>query len=250
MKTIYQNTEHKAATAQLTQLTEAHAAALAEEASLMAQLADLPASKPSALDLAKSMLKNGTPAPRLDHGGLNSRLTTCRESLALLAAAIAEQRGIIAGLIQAQSAIVNSGRKASHIEAAQAIKTALAGLRAALEAEQGLRAEIAAGGYQCSLEPLARPELNFDDAQATISRFARDVDHFLMVAELTASKSVNVRLLTASGDNLPGDVVALPGHAAAALVRIGHAELTRDKPSRTPRPVRESIGQTMANALS
>lgn len=250
MKTIFQNADHLAATEQLTQLMQAHAAAVFEENALLAQLADLPASKPSALDLAKSMLKNGTPAPRLDHGGLNSRLTTCRESLALLAAAIAEQRGIIAGLIQAQSAIVNSERKASHIEAAQAIKTALAGLRAALEAEQNLRAEIAAAGYQCSLEPMARPALDFSDTQATISQFARDVDHYLMVAELTASKSVNVRMLTASGDNLPGDVVALPGHAAAALVRNGRAEPTRDKPSRAPRPVRESYGQTMANALS
>ena len=250
MKTIYQNADHLAATAQLAELMQAHATALAEEASLMAQLADLPASKPSALDLAKSMLKNGTPAPRLDHGGLNSRLTTCRESLALLAAAIAEQRGIIAGLIQAQSAIVNSERKASHIEAAQAIKTALAGLRAALEAEQGLRAEIAAGGYQCSLEPLARPALDFSDTQATISQFARDVDHFLMVAELTASKALNVRMLCGKDDSLPGDVLTLTGHEAAALVRNGRAEPTRDKPSRTPRPVRESIGQTMATALS
>jgi len=37
---------------------------------------------------------------------------------------------------------------------------------------------------------------------------------------------------------------------AAALVRVGHAEQTRDKPSRVTRPVRESYGVTMESAFS
>jgi len=250
MKTIYQNADHMAATEQLTQLMEAHAAALFEEAALLAQLNEQPHVKPSALDRAKAMLTGGTPAPRQDHAGLLNRLTASRESLALLVQAITEQRDIMAGLVQAQSAVINADRKANHIKAAQGINTALAGLRAALEAEQGLRAEIAAGGYQCSLEPLAHPELNFDDSQATIARFARDVDGYLSAHDLSASKSVNVRLLYGKGDRLPGDVVTMTGPEAAALLRIGHAELTRDKPSRVTRPVRESYGVTMANALS
>jgi len=250
MKTIFQNADHKAATEQLTQLMEAHAAAMFGESALLAQLNDQPHVKPSALDRAKAMLGGGTPAPRQDHAGMLARLAACRESLALLTLAIAEQRDIMAGLIQAQSAVINADRKADHIKAAQGIKTALAGLRAALEAEYRLRAEIGAGGYQCTLEPLANPELNFGDAQATVSRFGRDVDSFLMVHEIGAAKSVNVRLLCAKGDNLPGDVLAVPGHEAAALIRIRHAEVTRDKPSRVTRPVRESYGVTMANALS
>ena len=161
MKSIYQNADHMAATEQLTQLMEGHAAAMFEETALLAQLNDQPDSKPSALDRAIAMMKGGTPAPRQDHDGLRVRLAACRESLALLVLAIGEQRGIMAALVSAQSAVINADRKASHIKAAQGIKTALDGLRDAMQAEHGLRAEIEAGGYQCSLEPLARPELTF-----------------------------------------------------------------------------------------
>lgn len=250
MKTIFQNAAHIAATEQLTQLCEGHAAALVEESQLLAQLSDQPDSKPSALDRAKAMLTGGTPAPRQDRDGLSSRLATCRETLALLAQAITEQRGIMAGLVQAQSAVINAERKADHTKAAQGIRTALAGLRDAMQAEQSLRAEIEAAGYRCSLEPLTRPDLSFDDSQATISRFARDVDAFLMVNELAAVKSVNVRLLWGTGGDMPGDVLALTGAEAAALVKAGHAEQTRDKPSRVTRPVRESYGMTIAAAFS
>lgn len=246
MKTIFEHADYQAATEQLTQLSEAHAAALFEESALLAQLNDKPEDKPSALDRARAMLTGGTPAPRQDRDGLGFRLTECRERLALLGAAITEQRGVMAGLVSAQSAIVNSEAKQRHIKAAQGIKTALAGLREAMQAEQGLRAEIAAGGYRCSLEPLARPELNFDDSQATIARYARDVDTFLMVNELAATKSVNVRLLCGTVGTLPGDVVTMTGNEAAALVRIGHAEQTRDKPSRVTRPVRESYGVALS----
>lgn len=250
MKSILENRDYKAATVQLAQLQQAHAAAMIEEAALLAQLNDQPDSKPSALDRAKAMLTGGAPAPRQDHEGLRVRLAACHENLALLAQAITEQRGIMAGLVSAQSAVINADRKASHIKAAQGIKTALAGLRDAMATEQGLRDEIAAGGYQCSLEPLARPELNFHDTQATIARFVREVDSYLMHDELQGTESVNVRLLFAKGDNLPGDVATVTGIEAAALVRIGHAEQTSDKPSRVTRPVRESYGVAMATAFS
>jgi hypothetical protein len=250
MKSIFENRDYKAATEQLTQLCEGHAAAVFEESALLAQLNDQPDSKPSALDRAKAMLTGGTPAPRQDRDGLGFRLTECRERLALLGAAITEQRGIMAGLVSAQSAIANIEAKQAHTKAAQGIKTALAGLRDAMEVEQGIRAEIVAGGYQCSLEVMARPELNFDDSQTTIARFTRDVDSYLTLHELGASKSVNVRLLFGTGDMQPGDVVTMTGHEAAALVRAGHAEQTRDKPSRVTRPVRESYGQCMETALS
>jgi hypothetical protein len=249
MKSIVENRDYQAAQAQLAQLQQAHAAAMIEEAALLAQLNDQPDSKPSALDRAKAMLTGGTPAPRQDHEGLRVRLAACRATLALLVLAIGEQRGIMTGLVQAQSAVINADRKAGHIKAAQGIRTALTGLRDAMQAEQGLRAEIEAGGYACTLESLARPELNFDDSQATITRFARDVDSYLLLDELAAAKSVNVRLLFAKGDSLPGDVVTMTGLEAAAQLRIGHAEQTRDKPSRVTRPVVTSYGMTMATAL-
>jgi len=250
MKTIFEHADYQAATEQLTQLCEGHAAAAFEENALLAQLTDQPDTKPSALDRARAMLTGGTPAPRQDRAGLQVRLDACRESLALLGQAITEQRQVMSGLVGAQSAIVNSERKADHVKAAERIKTALAGLNAALQAESGLRDEIAAGGYSCSLEVLARPELNFADSQTTISRFARDIDSYLLHDELQGTKSVNVRLLFGAGDSLPGDVLTMTGQEAAALVRSGHAEQTRDKPSRVTRPVVTSYGQTMASALS
>ena len=250
MKTIFEHADYQAATEQLTQLCEGHAAAAFEENALLAQLTDQPDTKPSALDRARAMLTGGTPAPRQDRAGLQVRLDACRESLALLGQAITEQRQVMSGLVGAQSATVNAAQREPHTKAAQGIKTALAGLRDAMQAEQGIRAEIAAGGYVCNLEPLERPELNFADSEATITRFARDIDSYLLHDELQGTKSVNVRLLFGTGDSLPGDVLTMTGQEAAALVRSGHAEQTRDKPSRVTRPVVTSYGQTMASALS
>ena len=250
MKSIFQNAAHIAATAQLNQLQQAHAAAMLEESQLLAQLSDKNDSKPSALSRAVALLGGQQAPARQDHDGLQLRLAACRETRALLTAAIAEQRGIMAALMHAQSAVINAEAKQGHIKAAERIKTALAGLREAMGAEQGQRDEIASGGYQCGLETLARPELNFADSQATISRYLRDVDAYLNTHELSASKSVNVRLLFGTGDYMPGDVLELTGAEAAALVRVGHAEQTRDKPSRVMRPVHGHYGQTMATVLS
>ena len=82
------------------------------------------------------------------------------------------------------------------------------------------------------------------------ARFNRDVDSYLMLHELQGTKTLNVRLLFGRGDSLPGDVLTMTGHEAAALMRVGHAEQTRDKPSRVMRPVVTSYGFTMATALS
>ena len=243
MKSIYQNADHKAATVQLNELTQAHNAAKLEESALLVQLHNsAPPVQHSALDRAKAMLTGQQTPARQDLNGLNIRLGAVRENLALLGEAIGEQRGIMAGLMRAQSAVINADAKQGHIKAAQGIKAALAGLREAMQAEQSIRAEIAAGGYQCSLEPLARPELNFADSQSTVARFSRDVDAYLNTHELSASKSVNVRLLFGTGGDLPGDVLTMTGIEAARLVNMGHGEQTRDKPSRVARPVRESYG--------
>jgi len=250
MKTIYENADYQTATEQLTQLCEAHAAAVFEETALLAQLNDRPESKPSALERAKAMLTGGTPAPRQDLDGLGFRLTECRERLALLGAAIAEQRGIMAGLVSAQSAIANIDAKQGHIKAAERIQSALAGLHDAMRAEQSIRAELAAGGYRCSLEPFERPGLNFSDYQSELGRFERDVNAYLLRCETEAKKSATVRLLIDCTAGRIGDVVTLIGREAATLVNHGHAEQTTAKPSRTPRQVIEAFGQTMANALS
>ena len=242
MKTIYQNAEHIAASTQLAQLQQAHNAATLEESQLLAQLADTPEAKPTALGRAMALITGDQPAPRQDRDGLNSRLTACRENTALLGLAITEQRAIMAGLVSAQSAVINGERKAAHIGAVQGIKTALAGLRDALEAEHALRAEIEAGGYQCSLQPLARPELNYTDTESLAHRYSREIDSYLDTHELSAAKSVNVRLLFATGEDLPGDVVTLTGAEAAARVRLGHAEQTTAKPARVARPVLHSYG--------
>ena len=242
MKTISQNAEHIAATAQLNQLLQAHIAAKLEESQLLAQLADDPEAKPTALGRAMALITGDQPAPRQDRDGLNSRLAACREHVALLAQAIAEQRANLAGLVGVQSAVLNGERKAAHIKAAQGIKAALAGLRAAVEVECTIRAEIEDGGYECSLQPMARPELNFNDTESLACRYSREVNSYLDTQELSAAKSVNVRLLFATGDDLPGDVVTMTGPEAAERVRLGHGETTTAKPAKVPRPALSGYG--------
>lgn len=250
MKSIIENRDYQAATAQLSQLTEAHAAAKLEEAGLLAHLfTQEPQAKQSALERARAMLMGGTPAPRQDHDGLNLQLSACREKLMLLGDAIREQRDIMAKLVGAQSAVVNGERKADHIKAVTGIQTALAGLRVAMQAEQSLRAEIGAAGYLCSLEPLERPELNFADSPSAVARFTHDVAIYLALHELQAKRVVNVRLLIESVAGLSGDVVSMTGIEAARLVNMGHGEVTTDKPNRVTRPVRESYGVTLATAF-
>ncbi len=251
MQALKKNTRYNEAVAILGQLTEAQSAAKLEENAVLALLdTEHPGKKQSALDRAKAMLTGGTPAPRQDLAGLNSRLAEVREKLALLALAIQEQRDIMAGIVGAQSAVVNGERKADHIKAAERIKTALAGLHEAMQAEQSLRAEIGAAGYLCHLEPLERIELSFADSQSTVARFSNDVACYLALHELQAKRVVNVRLLIESTAGLSGDVVTMTGIDAARLVSMGHGEVTTDKPSRVARPVRESYGLTIATAFS
>ena len=107
MKTIFQNAEHIAASNQLAQLQQAHKAATLEESQILALLSDTPEAKPTALGRALALITGDQPAPRQDRDGLNSRLTACRETLALLTQAIREQRDILAGLVGAQSAVIN-----------------------------------------------------------------------------------------------------------------------------------------------
>ena len=208
MKTIFDNAGYKAANAQLNQLTEAHNAAKLEESDLLAQMfTQEPPAKQSALGRAMLLLSGSTqPTRRTDSDGLRARLDACRETLALLVLAISEQREIMAGLVGAQSAVVNIERKADHIKAATGIQTALAGLRDAMQVEQSLRAEITAAGYRCSLDPITHPELIFEDSNSTIAGFTVYVEAYLVVQALSAVKAVNVRLLCSRGDGLPGDV--------------------------------------------
>jgi hypothetical protein len=251
MKNINQNAAHHASTARLSQLTEAHNAAKLEESSLLTQLSDQPESKPSALARAVTLLAGGTPALRQDSEGLHLRLAGCREKRGLLVKAIEEQRAVIAGLVQAQSVIVNVERNGDHVKAAQGIKTALAGLRAALDVGRCLRGEIEAAGYRCTLQPLTNSELDFKDSQSTIARFKAEVDNYLVVAELSAAKSLNIRLLYETSVGAVNDVLIMNGPEAAALVGRGHGEVTTAKPNRASRPQAGGLrGTSMANALS
>jgi len=218
------------------------AAAVSEESGLLAQLTDRADSKPSALAQAKAMLTGTTPAPRQDRDGLQVRLNTCRERIALLVQAIDEQRQVLSGLVTAQSAVVNAEAKQGHTKAVQGIKTALTGLHEAMTAEASIRNEIESSGYQCSLPPIGRPLLNFADGQSELSRFAREVDAFLLRCEIEGMKTATIRLLADTPAEAVGDVLNLPGIEAAALVHMGQAELTTAKPNRT---LAERIGEVV-----
>lgn len=239
MKTINQNTRYTAAMATLAELSNAHAAAAAKESRLLSALA-APADTFDPLAAGLRLLR-GEPAQRNDSTGLNRELAQVRERLDTLRPAVEAQRAVVATVQSELSAAVNAQAQPAHTKSLQGVADALEGLRAALAAEAAVRAGIEAAGYQCSLEAVAEPELNFADTESAASRLLRDVTRRLEVQRLRTAGPVNVRLLvdgTGFGDL--GDVVKIDGPDAAHVVALGHGEPTTAKVGKLPR-VRESI---------
>lgn len=240
MKTINQNTRFAEAQNTQAALTGAFNAAIAEEARLLGLLA-APADTFDPLAAGLRLLR-GEPAQRNDSTGLNRELAQVRERLDTLRPAIEAQRAAVATLVAELSAAVCAEAQPAHAKAVQGVADALVSLRAALAAEAAVRAGIEAAGYQCSLEAVAEPELNFADTESAASRLMRDVTRRLEVVErLRAGGPVNIRLLvdgTGFGDL--GDVVKIDGPDAAHVVGLGHGEPTTAKVGKLPR-LRESI---------
>ena len=239
MKTINQNTRYTEAKSTLAALSAAFNAAIAEEARLLGLLA-APADTFNPLEAGLRLLR-GEPAQRTDSTGLNRELAQVRERLDTLRPAIEAQRAAVATLVAELSAAVCVEAQPGHTKAVQGVADALASLRAALAAEAAVRAGIEAAGYQCSLEAVAEPELNFADTESAASRLLRDVTRRLEVERLRAGGPVNIRLLvdgTGFGDL--GDVVKIDGPDAAHVVGLGHGEPTTAKAGKLPR-LRESI---------
>lgn len=240
MKTINQNTRYTEAQNTLAALTGAFNAATAEEARVLGLLA-APADTFNPLEAGLRLLR-GEPAQRNDSTGLNRELAQVRERLDTLRPAIEAQRAAVAALVAELSAAVCAEAQPGHAKAVQGVADALVSLRAALAAEAAVRGSIEAAGYQCSLEAVAEPELNFADTESAASRLMRDVTRLEVVERLRAGGPVNVRLLvegTGFGDL--GDVVKIDGPDAAHVVALGHGEPTTAKPGKLPR-LRESIG--------
>jgi len=236
MKNINQNTRYTEAQNTLAELTGAFNAATAEEARVLGLLA-APADTSNPLAAGLRLLR-GEPAQRNDNAGLNRELTAVRERMDTLRPAVEAQRAVVAALQSELSAAANAEAQPGHAKAVQGVADALAGLRAALAAEAAVRAGIEAAGYQCSLEAVAEPELNFADTQSAASRLLGDVTRRLEVQRLRTAGPVNARLLVSvEGLGSVGDVVRTDGATLAHLVALGHGEQTQAKPSKTPRPM-------------
>ena len=236
MKNINQNTRYTEAQNTLAELSAAFNAAIVEQARLLGLLA-APADTFDPLAAGLRLLR-GEPAQRNDSTGLNRELAQVRERLDTLRPAIEAQRAAVAALVAELSAAVCAEAQPAHAKAVQGVADALVSLRAALAAEAAVRGSIEAAGYQCSLEAVAEPELNFADTESAASRLLRDVTRRLEVQRLRTAGPVNIRLLvdgTGFGDG--GDVVRLAGADAAHVVAMGHGEPTQAKPSKAPRPV-------------
>ena len=237
MQAIIKNTRYTEAQNTLAELSAAFNAATAEESRLLGLLAAPAAASFDPLAAGLRLLR-GEAAQRTDNTGLNRELAQVRERLDVLRPAIEQQRAVVATVQSELSAAVNAQAQPAHTKAAQGVVDALEGLRAALAAEAAVRGSIEAAGYQCSLEAVAEPELNFADTQSAASRLLRDVTRRLEVERLRTGGPVTVRLLvdgTGFGDG--GDVVKLAGPDAAHVVGLGHGEQTQAKPSKTPRPL-------------
>lgn len=239
MQAIIKNTRYTEAHNTLAELSAAFNAATAEESRLLGLLA-APADAFDPLAAGLRLLR-GEPAQRNDSTGLNRELAQVRERLDTLRPAIEAQRAAVSALVAELSAGVCAEAQPRHAKAVQGVADALVVLRGALAAEAAVRAGIEAAGYQCSLEAVAEPELNFADTESAASRLLRDVGRRLEVERLRTGGPVNVRLLvdgTGFGDL--GDVVKIDGPDAAHVVALGHGEPTTAKPGKLPR-LRESI---------
>ena len=237
MQAIIKNTRYTEAQNTLAELSAAFNAATAEESRLLGLLAAPAAASFDPLAAGLRLLR-GEPAQRNDSTGLNRELAQVRERLDTLRPAVEAQRAAVAALSAELSAAVCAEAQPTHTKAAQGVVDALEGLRAALAAEAAVRGSIEAAGYQCSLEAVAEPELNFADTQSAVSRLLRDVTRRLEVERLRTAGPVNIRLLvegTGFGDG--GDVVKLAGPDAAHVVGLGHGEATQAKPGKAPRPL-------------
>ncbi len=236
MQAIIKNTRYTEAQNTLAELTGAFNAATAEESRLLSALA-APAETFDPLAAGLRLLR-GEPAQRTDNTGLNRELAQVRERLDVLRPAIEQQRAVVATVQSELSAAANAHAQPAHTKSLQGVADALAGLRAALAAEAAVRAGIEAAGYQCSLEAVAEPELNFADTQSAASRLLGDVTRRLEVQRLRTAGPVNARLLVSvEGLGSVGDVVRTDGATLAHLVALGHGEQTQAKPSKTPRPM-------------
>lgn len=237
MQAIIKNTRYTEAQNTLAELSAAFNAAAAEESRLLGLLAAPAAASFDPLAAGLRLLR-GEPAQRNDMTGLNRELATVRERMDTLRPAIEQQRAVVATVQSELSAAVNAQAQPAHTKSLHGVADALEGLRAALAAEADVRGSIEAAGYQCSLEAVAEPELNFADTQSAASRLLGDVTRRLEVERLRAGGPVNVRLLvdcTGFGDG--GDVVKLAGPDAAHVVGLGHGEATQAKPGKAPRPL-------------
>ena len=237
MQAIIKNTRYTEAQNTLAELSAAFNAATAEESRLLGLLAAPAAASFDPLAAGLRLLR-GEAAQRTDNTGLNRELAQVRERLDVLRPAIEQQRAVVATVQSELSAAVNAHAQQAHTKSLQGVSDALEGLRAALAAEAAVRGSIEAAGYQCSLEAVAEPELNFADTQSAASRLLGDVTRRLEVERLRTGGQVRVRLLvdgTGFGDG--GDVVKLAGPDAAHVVGLGHGEQTQAKPSKTPRPL-------------
>ena len=237
MQAIIKNTRYTEAHNTLAELSAAFNAATAEESRLLGLLAAPAAASFDPLAAGLRLLR-GEPAQRNDSTGLNRELAQVRERLDTLRPAVEAQRAVVATVQSELSAAANAEAQPRHAKAVQGVADALESLRAALAAEAAVRAGIEAAGYQCSLEAVAEPELNFADTESAASRLLRDVGRRLQVQRLRTAGPVNARLLVdVEGMGSAGDVVRTDGATAAHLLALGQGEPTQAKPSKAPRPV-------------
>ena len=156
MKHVGTHPTHIEASKTLADLNEALVAAQAEANEVQTLLVQVtPAAPAGALARAKSML-SGAPEPqRADLAGLQQRLVVATGKVALLTQAVAEQREVLAALVDAESALAAMAAKAKHIKAVEGIKQALG-----VWAAEGIARIEGSGmlgcntGHECKLYPL------------------------------------------------------------------------------------------------
>ena len=235
--TIAKNPRYAEAAAVMSRLVQSHGQAQAEADRTAALLAAwTPPKDTDAVSAALNMLDANTPARR---GGMDATAaanTEARNRTDVLRQAIAQQKAEMASLAAELSGEQSNASRADHAAAVQGIADALKALGTALQAEVDLRARIESAGYRCGLQAFTIPDMGTPaDPDSLIATSIRDAEAYVthQRGEMTdePGKEITVHMLADwPGAGLATEVVVLAGRMARHLVRLGKAEITRDKP--------------------
>jgi hypothetical protein len=185
-----------------------------------------------------AMIDGNTAAPRQGLDAVATEHAEAKRKEQLINEAITEQQAVLSALVSSISEEVNKRMEGERVEALRAIASSLHSLETALENERALRSSIENAGYRCTMRGFAVFQLGSSPySDGALKRHLTEVSNYVTDYDDETSgklnKPVNVRLLCdIQGQGKVLDVVQMDGKLARSYQRIGHVEVTTEKPRR------------------